>query len=166
MEAYVIGLYFVCVENNNGMNLGHITLCLCEIPKTTDRAGREEKKGLRQPPSCRKGRRNGRTCALSLRPWWTLSKHHLQWTSCIPGTSRSRPPDASQCPRKPKRAHDVSKSASVVIDVYYAGEKKYQLALPQKVQVYRACWVISILKEHSQSQFIHFSSGKVMNAPS
>ncbi len=80
----------------------------------------------------------------------------------MPSNSRSRPPAASQCPRKKRKqrqAHNVSKPAFAVI-MHMMAERRHRLALPQKVQVYRACWVISILKEHSQNQ-LYFSSGEV-----
>ncbi len=130
METYVIGLYFVCVENNNGMNLEQGPLLYASVRSRRRRIVLEEKREKKvfvSPLHAEKGRGNGRTCALSLRPWWTLSTHHPRWISCMPSTSRSRPPDASRCPRRTKRAHNVSKSASVVIDIYYAGEKSISL---------------------------------------
>lgn len=54
-----------------------------------------------------------------------------------------------------------------MMNVYDAGGegRRYQLALPQKVQVYRACWVISILKEHSQSSQVYLLFGETMDTP-
>jgi hypothetical protein len=62
--------------------------------------------------------------------------------------SKCRPPVASHCPVKTKKK---TKAAS------WARQKKnrnpaqrFSLALPQNVQVYRACWVISILEGQSR----------------
>ncbi len=60
METYVIGLYFVCVENNNGMNLEQGPLLYASVRSRRRRIVLEEKrgkKGLRQLPSCREGSR-------------------------------------------------------------------------------------------------------------
>jgi hypothetical protein len=55
MEAYGHGLY-MRRKNNRKLGRRPLSLCLCEIAKTTNRAEREKgKKDLRQLPSCKEG---------------------------------------------------------------------------------------------------------------
>lgn len=62
-------MVFICVEKNK-RKLGRrpLSLCLCEIAKTADRAGRKKKKAYVSPPHAKKGRIDEHTCALWQRP--------------------------------------------------------------------------------------------------
>ena len=76
-----------------------------------------------------------RTSARSLPRSWTQSMRHQQSPSGNRCTSRCRRPDASRSP-------------TLHIDKFlFAGGRSMSHAFPQKVQVYRACCVISIYNQ-------------------